>query len=1069
MITSGLSRAAAKRAQQRCLAAALRRASSAVPRSRHSFVRPPMASEPRVGCVGASVVQCRRFNSGKTVPVVLSAGDHLHGFTVVQAATVPDISAVLYVLEHDLSGARFLALSNSDPNKCFGAAFPTPPEDNSGVAHVLEHSVLCGSRAYPTKDPFATLLQSSHQTFLNALTYPDRTCYPVSSCNSQDLYNLADVYMDALLHPRVVEEDFIIRQEGWRVQQSGEGEEEEESSSLQGVVYNEMKGVYSSADMLHYRMVGRALNPDNCYRFDSGGDPLMIPKELSQERLVSFYKEHYHPGRAVFWFYGDGDVGQQAEWLASKLEGYTRPDDSLQSDQRERYMQPLKDLTGHPPRHVTFDYDPKMPDFDSKSQVSVCWLLNDDRLTPDDRIRLAVFDSLMLGRASSPLARRLLDSGIGKSLAIGSGTQDDLRQAIYSVGLKDVKRGDEEQVEGLVLQCLEEIQRDGVDKLDVQAAVNAVEFKLREFNTGRLPRGVAWFLAVAPECLYNGTGHDDVSDIMRFEAPLRRLKEELAVNVPVFEGIVGRILANKHRVTVVTSPEAGKGERLRQKEKKLMEEVTSEGGAKLADQTRRMMEWQNSEDSIEDIAKIPTLRKEDMPREEQEIVCQKDEGVLWHPEVRTQGLVYADAVFDVTGLSIEDQSRLPIVLKALTELGLEEGESVQELHRRIETHTGGVSGGIVNVASLAGGRTAAVIRGRCLLEKTETLASVMADIVNSCNWLGNRQRLTEVIDEMCSNWEQSMLIGAGHQLALSAAYASLPSDSRVHDANRRDYAQNGLPHYRELLRLRNLLKSDDKWLDVAEALRLTAARALNRETFAVVSAAGPEESKEIWGGFSGRLSRSGAREGGSNLVTVGALGIPGTSYAIASPTAQVGYNSRALTVAEGTDVGNAIVAAQLVNMNYMWQQIRMQGGAYGAACQFNHRSKTFGMTTYRDPHVRRSLQIMRDAGKWLQDSASFDSSTVDQATVGVIGQLEIGHFMPDETLRASLIRWLAGETPEERQARRIGILAATKEGIREVGEHIVDTSSSAEVCIGSEAALTEAGISPVLPLVGDAE
>ncbi|KAF4742298.1 hypothetical protein FOZ62_022814, partial [Perkinsus olseni] len=611
----GVSRAA-KRAHHRCLLAAVRRASSALPRAGLNLVRPTMAHEIATSapCLGGCATY-RRFSSGKNSPAEFEVGDHLHGFTVVQSSTVPDISARVFVLEHDQSGARLIALSNSDANKSFGAAFPTPPEDNSGVAHVLEHSVLCGSRSYPTKDPFATLLQSSHQTFLNALTYPDRTCYPVASCNSQDLYNLAEVYIDSLLHPKVVDDEYIIRQEGWRVQPGGA---EGESPTLQGVVYNEMKGVYSSADMLHYRMISRALNPDNCYRFDSGGDPQYIPRELSQDRLVSFYKTHYHPGRAVFWFYGDGDVDEQAAWLSGKLAGYETPVEALEFDSKEKYMQPLRDLTGQPPHRVTFDYDPKMPDFDSKSQVSVSWLLNDERLTSDDRIRYAVFDSLMLGRTSSPLTRKLLDSGLGKSLAIGSGTQDDLRQAIFSVGLKDVKADDEGKIEELVTRSLQEIRDAGVDSLDVQAAVNSVEFKLREFNTGRLPRGVAWFLTVAPESLYHGSNHD-VSEVMRFEAPLRRLKNDLAAGKPVFEDIIDGVLKNKHRVTVVTSPEEGKGERLRQKEKELMEEVRQEGGEELADQTKRMMAWQNSEDSPEDISRIPMLRKADMPREENEI------------------------------------------------------------------------------------------------------------------------------------------------------------------------------------------------------------------------------------------------------------------------------------------------------------------------------------------------------------------------------------------------------------------------------------------------------------------
>ncbi|KAF4686310.1 hypothetical protein FOZ60_005447 [Perkinsus olseni] len=1009
----GVSRAA-KRAHHRCLLAAVRRASSALPRAGLNLVRPTMAHEIATSapCLGGCATY-RRFSSGKNSPAEFEVGDHIHGFTVVQSSTVPDISARVFVLEHDQSGARLIALSNSDANKSFGAAFPTPPEDNSGVAHVLEHSVLCGSRSYPTKDPFATLLQSSHQTFLNALTYPDRTCYPVASCNSQDLYNLAEVYIDSLLHPKVVDDEYIIRQEGWRVQPGGA---EGESPTLQGVVYNEMKGVYSSADMLHYRMISRALNPDNCYRFDSGGDPQYIPKELSQDRLVSFYKTHYHPGRAVFWFYGDGDVDEQAAWLSGKLAGYETPVEALEFDSKEKYMQPLRDLTGQPPHRVTFDYDPKMPDFDSKSQVSVSWLLNDERLTSDDRIRYAVFDSLMLGRTSSPLARKLLDSGLGKSLAIGSGTQDDLRQAIFSVGLKD------------------EIRDAGVDSLDVQAAVNSVEFKLREFNTGRLPRGVAWFLTVAPESLYNGSNHD-VSEVMRFEAPLRRLKNDLAAGKPVFEDIIDGVLKNKHRVTVVTSPEEGKGERLRQREKELMEEVRQEGGEELADQTKRMMAWQNSEDSPEDIGRIPMLRKADMPREENEIHSDESGDVLWHPEVRTQGLVYADAVFDATALSVEDQTRLPVVMKALTELGLQEGDSVQELHRRIETNTGGLAGGIVNVATTEGGRTAVVVRGRCLLEKTETLASLMADVVNSCDWFGNRQRLVEVVDQMCSSWEQSMLIGAGHQLALSAAYASLPAEGRVHDANRRDYAQSGGCHLCPGLSMIALHRPARTTGDLGGLLE------------------GVWQSQDLLG----RVSPL--------MISAKSLCIPGSFYGIAAPSVQIGYNSRALTVPEDTDVGTAIVAAQLVSMNYMWQQIRMQGGAYGASCQFNHRSKTFGMTTYRDPHVRRSLEIMRDAGKWLQNPSSLDPSTVDQAAVGVIGQLEIGHLMPDEVLRVSLTRWLAGESPEERQARRVGILEATREGVQQIGQRICETESSAEVCIANETVLTEAGISPLLPLI----
>lgn len=461
-------------------------------------------------------------------------------YEILSKDMVEEYGAATTLYRHKKSGAELLSVSTDDDNKVFGITFRTPPEDSTGVPHILEHSVLCGSRKYTTKDPFVQLLQGSLQTFLNAFTYPDRTCYVVASQNEKDFYNLINVYTDAVFHPRAITDPYVHAQEGWHL----ELEKKEDPLIYKGVVYNEMKGVYSSSDSRLNRASQRSVFPDTTYGVDSGGDPKVIP-QLSFEQFAEFHGKFYHPSNSRIYFSGDDDVYTRLEIMDDYLKEFDVSPESKPGSvvewQKKIFSEPKKIAEAYPIGE----------DQPETNMVQVNWLVNDKPFTSFEELTIGILDHLLMGTASSVLRKTLMESGLGEAIT-GGGLSDELLQATFSVGLKGVKEEDVSKVEQLILDTLEKVTEEGFDDEAIASSMNTIEFQLREFNTGSFPKGLSFMLGAMSNWLYDMSP----TEALKFEEPLAELKGKIAESgSEVFQDLMKKFLvSNTHRTTIELKP-----------------------------------------------------------------------------------------------------------------------------------------------------------------------------------------------------------------------------------------------------------------------------------------------------------------------------------------------------------------------------------------------------------------------------------------------------------------------------------------------------------------------------------
>ncbi len=526
-----------------------------------------------------------------------------HGFQLTSEQDIPEIKTRARLFKHINTGAELFSLENEDENKVFAITFRTPPDDSTGLPHIMEHAVLCGSEKYPLKEPFVELLKGSLQTFLNAFTYPDKTCYPVASQNIQDFYNLIDVYVDAVFHPLIPPQ--TLAQEGWHY----ELENLDDPLTYKGVVFNEMKGAYSDADNLLSRFVRQSLFPDNPYGVDSGGDPQEIPN-LTYAQFKSFHQHFYHPSNPRIFFYGDDDPEERLRRMDAYLSGYTAiPVDS------QIALQPVFDET----RRLVIPFDPGDDPQAAKGMLVMNWLLAQ---TGDELQRLAwrILVHILIGTPASPLRKTLIDSGLGEDLA-GDGLEGELRQPYFSTGLKGMQVGADnhllegERLETLIRQTLTTLAQQGIDRDTVAASMNTVEFNLRENNTGSFPRGLSLMLRSLTSWLYDESPFTPLA----FETPLAEIKQRLSAGEAFFETMIEKdLLRNTHHTVVTLQPQPGLNLQRDEDEKARLAEIR--GGMtpaelqKTLETTQALRLHQETPDTPQALATIPSLRLEDLER-----------------------------------------------------------------------------------------------------------------------------------------------------------------------------------------------------------------------------------------------------------------------------------------------------------------------------------------------------------------------------------------------------------------------------------------------------------------------
>lgn len=996
-------------------------------------------------------------------------------YDVVQRDIVDEYGAYCTLFRHKKSGAELLSVSNDDDNKVFGITFRTPPEDSTGVPHILEHSVLCGSRKYKTKDPFVHLLKGSLQTFLNAFTYPDRTCYVVASQNLKDFYNLINVYADAVFHPRAVDDPMVHAQEGWHL----EMEDKDEPLTYKGVVYNEMKGVYSSPDSLLSRASQRSLFPDNTYSVDSGGDPRVIP-DLSFDQFADFHAKFYHPSNSRIYFSGDDDVYKRLEITDEYLKDFdASPESKIKSKidwQAKKFTEPKKEVQPYP----------SGADQPETHMMMVNWLLNDSPMSATEELTLGVLDHLMMGTTSSVLRKTLMESGLGDAIT-GGGLSDELLQATFSLGLKGVQPDQVEEVQNLIVDTLAKISKDGFTEDDIASSLNTIEFQMREFNTGSFPKGLSFMLGSMSKWLYE----DSPTDALKFEAPLSELKSKIAESgSKVFQDMLQDLLVkNTHRTTVELVPSKTLEEEIVEEEKErlaaIKAQLSEEELDDIIDKTKQLKKLQASEDTVEARSTIPSLKLSDLTRESAEFpnaVTENEKGsgitVVRHELGSTSGIAYVGLAVDLSKISLDDVPLLPLFTKVMMETGAGDYDSVA-LSRRIGTYTGGVGVGLMTTAAFPEGsdesivssgehmQTKLMIQGKATSENIDELFSLFEVILTDANF-DSQKRVVEMLKESRSRLE-SRIQGAGHAMANSRMQARHRVGAYI------DEITSGISY---LGTVKELLKeAEDDWPSVLarlENMRSTILDASVCRSGMILDITGDEKVLQaIQPSVDSLLDSLPGDSDGAKLPNslneihpwvpavkakmAETMPIMDEGFVVPTQVSYVGKSG--MLYDEGERIpGSSAVVSRFLRTGYLWDYVRVMGGAYGGFCTFSPFSGFFSYLSYRDPNLDKTLDVYDAAADALMaaaDAMESDPDALETAIIGTIGDMD-GALSPDQKGHTAFQRWVINESPEYRQKYRDEILNTKPSDFREFAERLKNMKSPSVAVISSKGKFEEA-------------
>jgi len=960
------------------------------------------------------------------VEVKYEVGEKLHGFTCKRVEYVKEFGCTGYLFEHDKSKAQLISMVQpADENKTFGVVFRTPPENSNGIAHVLEHSVLCGSRKYPVKEPFAELLKSSLQTFLNAFTMPDRTFYPVASCNLQDFYNLVDVYLDAVLHPRAVSDPNVLKQEGWHY----ELENKEDPLKYKGVVFNEMKGVYSDPDNAHSRLAMQAVFPDNPYGADYGGDPREIP-DLDFDYLRNFHKKYYHPSNAKFWFYGDDPADKRLELLDSFLNEF----DSIDVDSAV----PPQPLFSEPKRVVGEFAVGEDEDISNKTIMSVNWVIDKGQTDLQTSWSLSFLNYLLMGTSAAPLYKALVDSGLG-SRVIGGGLYEGLLQPIFSVGLKDIAHEDVEKVEEVISKTLKKLVEGGFPEDAVKAAINTIEFRSREMNTGRFPKGLALMMASVERWNYD----NDPFEPLRFEAPLADLKDRLAKGEKIFETLIQeKLLDNPHKVVVESRPDKEHGQKIEAEEKgkleehkKLLDEAMLEDVLK---ESKLIKDLAEKVDSPEDLAIVPRLSLDDIAKEAPQVPSEErgsNPTVLVHP-LPTSGVVYLDVAFDLSKVPERLLKLVPFFSTALRQLGTSKGDFV-DLTQRIGRDTGGISASTTCMSQKDSDKALSylMMRGKAMSDQVPQLVAIMQELSLMVDF-DNKERVVQLLRQAQAG-QRSQLLSSGHMVS------ALRLGSQASESGWINEQWRGLTQYKYLCGLLETIEAGN-WETLAGELKDLQECIFTQSGCSVLNITCEEEhisgAQAALEAFSASLPKT---TGSSGLVVPA---LKKASEAIVVPT-QVNYVGKGGNLYDGGYKlhGSAFVVNKYLGMTYLWDRVRMSGGAYGARSQFDQYSGNFLYWSYRDPNLEKTLATFDEAPKFLKGLDVSDEELA-ASIIGCMGDVD-AYLLPDAKGYEAMVRHLLGVDQEYRQKLRDEILSTTAKDFKSFGESLEAVTENGGICV----------------------
>lgn len=937
--------------------------------------------------------------------------EQLQAYTVIEKREIKDLNSVSYLLKHNKTGARVALLSNDDDNKVFYIGFRTPPKDSTGVAHIIEHTVLCGSDKFPVKDPFIELAKGSLNTFLNAMTYPDKTVYPVASCNDKDFQNLMDVYLDAVFHPNIYHEEKIFKQEGWHY----EMENEEDDLTINGVVYNEMKGAYSSPDDVLWREIMNSLYPHTAYAVESGGDPDVIP-ELTYEDFLAFHQKYYHPSNSYIYLYGNIDM---AEKLAFLDEEYLSRYDALSVDSA---------LETEAAFDATVTIEKEYPIMESESEENNTYLSYNISLgeASDRKLCFGVgtLADVLCMVPGAPVKQALLDAGIGTDLQCAFDT--GVKQPYFSIVAKNADAGQKEEFVRIIEDKLKELAEKGLDKKALQATINRDEFKYREADFGSYPKGLMYGLNMLESWLYDDTKPFYYVELLD---TYQELKE--AVETCYYEDLIREYLIdNTHKSIVVVKPVKGLTGRKEKELAKVLAErkaaMTKEEIVRIVTETKELKEYQEEPSLKEDLEKIPLLTRADMKKEAAPYYNEEkkvgDTTLLYH-DIYTNGIGYLRFMFDLRQVP-EELFPYVGILKLLIGLVDTTKRSYSELYNEINLQTGGIDP-VVNTYTdardLSKYTATFDLKVKVLYEKIPQAFALTEEILTESVFT-DAKRLFELIAEARSE-KQAHMMSAGHTLAAGRALSYLSGPACVLEH------MNGIPFYRLLESLES--EFETKKDDLMEKLRKVIHCIFRPENLMVDYTA----QKEGLTGIESMVEHLKSRLFTDPIASKGYVPSPVKKNEGLMSSAQIQYVCRAGNFTKkGLPYTGALrVLRVMMGYDYLWTQVRVKGGAYGCMCNFGKSGESY-FVSYRDPNLEKTIAVYEKAADYIEHFEA-DERTMTQYIIGAVSEMDMP-MTPAAKGTYSLSGYMTHYPYERIQQDRDELLATDADTIRGLAAYI---------------------------------
>lgn len=951
---------------------------------------------------------------------------NIKNYTLLKEEKIEELNGNAYLLEHDKTKAKVLLVLNDDKNKVFNIGFRTPPSDDTGVPHITEHSVLCGSKKFPAKDPFVELAKGSLNTFLNAMTYPDKTVYPIASVNDKDFHNLMEVYLDAVFYPNTYSNDKILKQEGWHYHL----ENEEEEITYNGVVYNEMKGAYSSAEQQLMQAIQKSLLPDTTYGCDSGGDPKAIP-DLTYEAFLDFHRKFYHPSNSYIYLYGDVDVEKELAFIDQEyLQDFEYQEIDSEIQVQPAFERAKEIITNYPLSDAEEEMDNTYFSYNVVVGNSLNRTLN---------LAFMMLDYALIDVPGAPVKKALVDAEISND--VFSSYDDSIRQPVYSIIAKGCKSEDKERFIQVVEDTLAALIEKGIEKKVLQAALNHFEFKLKEANYGRYPKGLMYGLQAFNSWLYDA---NEPFLYLKFNKEFDFLKKQIGTDYYI-NILKEYVLDNTHKTIVVAEPKKGLN---KQNDAKTAEKLalykaglSKEEVQALVTQTEELKEYQSQPSSKEELEKIPLLELSDIGKQAMKLKNRElqVEGIpVVQHDIFTNGIAYIGYYFMLNQVPLDLLPYISLLTALYKEVDTDK-HSYGDLANEIDLKTGGVGlslGSIGVKKELGEYKVSLSIKSKVLNENLPDALALMEEILFTSD-VTNKKRMKEVLAELVSQMKMG-ITDNGHTAAANRAMSYFSKGAYMKEV------LEGISFFEFV---NNLYKNFDAFYeDICEKLQ-AAIHAFAKPENLIISYTGQEDITRELSDSIHSMKQYMNEDREDIAVQQPDLQKKNEGFKTASKVQYVATAGNFLE--KGYEFTGALHVLQVIfSYDYLWINVRVKGGAYGSMCNFNRLGDAY-FTSYRDPNLGKTYAIYNDAARYVEQ---FDASKRDMVKyiIGAIAKLD-APMTPSAEGAYDFICYLSGVTEEQLQKDRDEVLAADVEAIRKLAPLVEAITQTDIICaIGDE-------------------